>query len=128
MSLKQLTILVTGSRVWHDRAVVYDTLQAYRWYDVTLMHGGARGVDALAAEIAHGLRWKVELRLPDYHRVSEYGRAPLLRNMAMVQWMKSRGGPKLCLAFWDGRSSGTLDCIQRSVEAGIEVRIIPDRP
>lgn len=42
------------------------------------------------------------------------------RNQAMVD-----AGADLCLAFWDGESRGTLDCLTRCVKAGIPVRIIP---
>lgn len=29
------------------------------------------------------------------------------------------------VAFWDGMSKGTIDCLTRCVKAGVEVRIVP---
>jgi hypothetical protein len=51
----------------------------------------------------------------------EYGKAAgPIRNQEMVD-----SKPDLVLAFWDGRSPGTLDAIKRAVLAGIEVNIYP---
>ena len=46
-----------------------------------------------------------------------------LRNKQMVE----QGRATDCIAFWDGRSRGTLDTIKRAVEAGIPVTIVSER-
>ena len=80
-----------------------------------VISGGARGVDTMAADWAkeHGIR-VVEF-LPDYKRFGKG--APLRRNDEIV---------KACdavLAFWDGKSRGTLYTINAAKKAGKPVRI-----
>ena len=70
----------------------------------TLVHGGAEGIDALAASVAADRGFPVEVYEPDYAR---YGRhAPLQRNTTMAK-RAHRG-----LAFWDGQSTGTVHAVR----------------
>lgn len=81
----------------------------------TIVSGGSRGVDSLAAEYAraHGIEL-IEF-LPDYKR---YGRgAPLQRNALIVE------ACDIVLAFWDGVSRGTKYTINLAKQAGKEVII-----
>ena len=48
-------LVVTGSRDWTDRAVVEAALR--RLPVGRLAHGGARGLDTIAAEVATELGW-----------------------------------------------------------------------
>lgn len=125
----KLTILITGSREWHDLRTIEDRLRQHipngRPADVTLIHGGARGVDSLADAVARRLGWSVEVILPDW---VTFGRAAgHMRNEAMVRRVALAEGRKLCEAFWNGTSVGTFDCIKRATAAGIEVRITPGK-
>lgn len=81
----------------------------------TIVSGGARGVDSIAAAYAkdHGIRL-VEF-LPDY---AKFGKgAPLKRNHQIIE------AADLVLAFWDGHSRGTAYTIREARKAGKEVRI-----
>ena len=69
-----------------------------------IVSGGAKGVDLCAADYArkHGL--KLTEILPQYER---YGRAaPLVRNRDIIHYADK------IVAFWDGRSKGTLYVIK----------------
>jgi hypothetical protein len=46
-----------------------------------------------------------------------------IRNQAMLD----EGKPYLVIAFWDGKSKGTLDMISRATRAGVPVKIVPPR-
>lgn len=114
-------IIICGSRGWHDREAISDRLTQLVFdfapdYPV-IVHGGARGADQIAGEEAlkHGLL--VEVHKPDYDRYKKG--APFVRNKAMA----SLGGD-LCLAFHDGRSTGTLDMIKQAQAHGIPVEVI----
>ena len=58
-------ILMTGSRDWTDRKLIEQGLRAAAALamvpagstDVVLVHGAARGADALAADVAGQLGW-----------------------------------------------------------------------
>lgn len=96
-----------------------EVLKEWTSEKVELIHGNARGADKMAAEVAKELGWDVLAVPAEWDR---YGRgAGHKRNQEMVK-MK----PDLCVAFWDGESRGTLDCISRAKSAGIKVRVVRD--
>jgi len=130
-------ILVTGSREWDDVDRIKLALRLVReepfFADAVLVHGGARGVDTIAAEAWDAMGGKVEpvkakwgacvAECPAGHRKSHKGRswcptAGHRRNEEMV-----RRGADLCLAFLRDNSRGTRDCIARADRAGIAVRV-----
>ena len=59
-----MRILVTGSREWADTQAILLELRAVAEgeSDVTLVHGGARGADQIAARWAENLGWTVYKR------------------------------------------------------------------
>lgn len=82
----------------------------------TIVSGGARGVDSIAAAYAkeHGIQL-VEF-LPDY---SKFGKgAPLKRNHQIIE------ASDLVLAFWDGQSRGTAYTIREAEKAGKPVQVV----
>lgn len=114
-------LLITGTREgWNDgdlRTLLYEHRAALLMgqVPVTLVHGGARGVDQQAALIwsswgepveEHPARW-------DLHGK---GAGPM-RNQEMVN-----AGADRCIAFiLRGQSRGTMDCVNRARLAGIDL-------
>lgn len=127
-------ILVTGSRDWSDRAAIERALgqalvdltgtvdvEPHIASLVTVVHGGARGADTIAGEVAAALGCVVEVYEADWSQGK--GAGPV-RNDRMVAL-----GARLCLAFPRGESRGTRDCMARAEAAGIPVRVVePARP
>jgi hypothetical protein len=120
-------VAVVGSRGFTD----YDRLARdldrarARWGDFTLVSGGARGADSLAE------RWAQERGLPTLIRRVTPGewrelgkRAGPLRNTRLV------AAADAVIAFWDGKSPGTADCIRQAEAAGkpVFVRRIDAEP
>ena len=69
-----------------------------------IVSGGAVGVDSCAAEYAKKKGLKLTVFLPQYDR---YGRAaPIVRNKKIVDYADK------IIAFWDGKSKGTLSVIK----------------
>ena len=89
-----------------SRGLWVDNLGDYLPPEVTeIVSGGAKGIDTCAGEYAreHGL--KLTEFLPDYRR---YGRAaPLVRNREIIAYADQ------VLAFWDGKSPGTMYVIDQ---------------
>jgi hypothetical protein len=115
-----LRILVTGSRVWTDREAIRSALaRAGREagahpQQVTVVHGGARGADQLAGEVAARFGCTVEIHPADW---DAHGRAAgPLRNAAMVNL-----GADVCLAFIQDGSRGASHCAGLAEQAGIRV-------
>jgi hypothetical protein len=134
-------ILVTGSRDWVDSDPIYAALQAAgawlhargvwrsgeRSAELVLVHGDARGLDRMAADIATSWGWTPEPHAADWNR---HGNAAgPIRNAEMVAL-----GADICLAFPFPRpagkhgKSGTEDCYTRALAIGIPTFITPGVP
>ena len=81
-----------------------------------IVSGGAVGVDSCAAEYAKKNGLKLTVFLPQYER---YGRAaPIVRNKKIVDYADK------IIAFWDGKSKGTLSVIKYAEKTGKQCEII----
>lgn len=135
-------LLVTGSRHYSDVEIVrrwlhnaFEYLSVEEWEEISfnevnvvlpsservvLVHGGARGLDSLAATLwsMHG-GGSVEAHPADWEK---HGKAAgPIRNQEMVNL-----GADLCLAFPLGESRGTRDCIYRALLAGIPTFVVTE--
>ena len=111
-----MRVLVTGSREWRDPVAIHERM--IRLPDSsTIVHGGARGADTMAEHQAKIMGFTIERFLPDWET---YGRrAGIIRNREMLDtW------PDIVLAFWDGQSPGTADCVAEAQRRGIPVEVI----
>lgn len=117
-------IIITGCRDWIDEEAVKNVILTMAAKHV--VDGGLRvlvgdcptGVDKIAIEYCLVKRIGYTCFIANWK--SEGKRAGPLRNKEMVV-----AGADLCVAFWDGKSRGTLDCLTQATAAGIPVRIIP---
>lgn len=105
-------IAVVGSRGYP-----YDSLVAIavnRLPDgTTVVSGGALGVDSKAANTAMRRGMKCDIIKADWNRHGRH--AGILRNTSIVL------GSDGVIAFWDGKSRGTVDTIVKARDAGIPV-------
>lgn len=117
-----MRLLVCGCRDWTDEGAVGNEIWAaadpYREPTVVIT-GDANGADCAAREWAQELGYELREYKADW---TTHGRkAGPIRNQQMLD----EGKPDLVLAFWDGKSRGTLDMIMRAVKAGVPVKIVP---
>ena len=81
-----------------------------------IVSGGASGVDSCAEEYARKNELRLTVFLPQYER---YGRAaPIVRNKQIVDYADR------IVAFWDGKSKGTLSVIKYAEKIGKACKII----
>lgn len=81
-----------------------------------IVSGGAKGIDTFAAEYAQKNNLKLTVFLPQYEK---YGRAaPIIRNREIVNYADK------IIAFWDGKSKGTLSVINYAKKVGKECLVI----
>lgn len=121
-----MRVIVTGSRGWTDRGRIRRRLAQLPpnativvGYDPVKKRPG--GADRFAFEEAPKLGLLVE---PHPARWDEQGkRAGFVRNKEMAYL-----GAVLCIAFWDGRSTGTFDMMGQAVKHGIPVDVVMDAP
>ena len=109
------TILVCGSRDWTDKDIILEALP-FAIEKIKIIHGGAKGADSLAGEIAQELGFEVVVFYPDWKK---YGKAAgFKRNIQMLQ-----ENPDEVIAFWDGQSRGTKHTIDSDKKRNIPVTI-----
>lgn len=124
MTMQELTedhakIAVVGTRNYDD----YDHFVGWIKYytqniaNVCFVSGGAKsGRDALIKRYAEENEMYIIEHFPQY---SVYGKAaPLHRNTLIVN------DAEMMIAFWDGKSKGTNDAIEKAKEKGIPIRIV----
>ena len=114
-----MRILFSGSRTFFDDQVVVLMLERLiaKAKDVTAMtivHGGAPGLDSIVGVLAKSRGMQVEIHRADWH--IHGNAAGVIRNQKMVDL-----GADLLVAypFPLPEGKGTQDCIQRAVKAGI---------
>lgn len=113
-----MRILVTGSRDWPKPQVIAEVLRGLIVPDgdITLVSGGARGVDRTAEKIAEELRWIIERHDAEWEK---YPRAAgIIRNKKMVDL-----GADVCVAFIYNNSRGATHCANLAEKAGIKTLI-----
>lgn len=108
-------VIVCGSRGWHDRQRIADRLADLPG-DTIVVHGAARGTDRIAEQEAQKAGLLVE---PWPAMWDDFGkRAGLIRNEQMAIM-----GADLCIAFWDGRSTGTAHMMEMAAKYGIPIEV-----
>jgi hypothetical protein len=117
-----MRILVCGSRSWTDKDRVRQELGPYEnlqntGVQITIVHGGARGADKLAGEIAKEYGFDVEVFPAKWgqHGIS----AGLIRNIEMLET-----SPDVVIAFWDGMSKGTNNTITEAKKRFITTIVV----
>ena len=106
-----MKIAVVGSR-----NITVSNLEDYISEASEIVSGGAVGVDTCAAEYAQRKQIKLTVFQPQYKK---YGRAaPIVRNKEIVDYTDK------IIAFWDGKSKGTLSVIKYAEKIEKECTVI----
>jgi hypothetical protein len=115
-----MRIGVVGSRSFNDYRRLQEVLNKQCGFPTrknTIISGGARGADSLAKRYAKSFKLAYEEFLPDWDK---YGKsAGFRRNQHIVN------ASEIIVAFWDGKSRGTKDSIDKALQKGIPVLIVP---
>lgn len=110
-------LLISGSRTIRDRAKVFQAIDemislTLNGEDVTIIEGGAKGVDTLAREFA------IERNIPYEEHPADWdknGRAAgYIRNVEMVK------EADVALIIWDGKSKGTAHAMKKCEKKGVK--------
>jgi hypothetical protein len=115
-----MRIIFSGSRNWSDEPVVLDALKMiitkFEKDQVTIVVGGAKGLDQIAENLAKSLHLKVDVFYADWDL---HGKAAgPIRNQKMLD-----SGADLLVAFPSKDSKGTRHMIDISQKAGIKTII-----
>jgi hypothetical protein len=112
-----VNLLVCGSRSIVDHDLVWEELCDFVVeHRPTIIHGGAEGVDSIAAEIALDCDLEAKELKPNWE---QYGKkAGMLRNETMVRMAD------VVWAFWDGESKGTKNSIDWALKLKKNLHVV----
>jgi hypothetical protein len=122
-------VVITGSRKWSDRwpiaRVIGGTHLTRHTAANLVIHGGAKGADAIAHAVA--LDYEIEvLTVPARWNAIGKDKAGPARNERMLRWafmLASQGHDVHCYAFPLSGSRGTWDCVQRMRKHGVPTTV-----
>lgn len=110
-----MRVAVVGSRNYANLGQVQEYIQSLPKH-ATVISGGARGVDKAAENEAFRQGLAVHIYPAKW---DEFGKsAGILRNADIV------AASEIVVAFWDGRSRGTKDTIERALKAKHIQRVV----
>lgn len=109
---------VVGSRSITSPKPVHDAITDCPWSHkfLTVLSGGADGVDTAAVEIAEELGFETEVIEPDWDDWSD-GHPALSRNTEIIEESDA------VIAVWDGQSNGTRDSIDKALDQGVPIYV-----
>jgi YspA, cpYpsA-related SLOG family len=107
-------IAIVGSRNYPRQDLVEQFVAAMPAGTI-VVSGGARGVDRFAEEAAKRLGLEVRVFRADWDRLG--AKAGPIRNSEIV------ANADRVVAFWNGKSRGTLDTVGKAVAAGLPVEV-----
>ncbi len=104
---------VIGSRSITDYNAIKQVLDTIVQDGDEVISGGANGVDTLAEQYAIDMGYEYTIYKPEWEK---YGKiAGLIRNRLIVE------DSDYIVAFWDGKSKGTMDTIRKAEAANKQV-------
>ena len=113
-----MNVGVVGSRDWTDKEFIFkilDEVDLRSGGQDTIVSGGAIGADTFAEKYAKEKHITRLIIKPDYEHHGKI--APLLRNKVIIDYSD------MLVAFWNGKSKGTLHAIIEAVKQGKKVII-----
>ncbi len=122
-----LKLLVCGTRTLTDYQLVKKHIEKFTRKlkgKFELVTGACpTGADALAEHWAHECWQRISCIKKFHPEWSKGPKAGPLRNTEMIEYLKQHKRVAV-LAFWNGKSPGTGDCIGKAQKAKIKTRII----
>ena len=111
-------IIVCGSREFNDYKFLKDKLNFYLkdLGKIEIVSGCAKGPDTLAIGYAEEYGYKLWRFPPDWKHFGNS--AGMVRNKMMAEFSTH------CIAFWDGKSTGTHNMIKVAQDMKLKVRLI----
>ncbi len=108
-----MKIGIVGSRTITDYNAIKQVLDTIVQDGDEIISGGADGVDSLAERYAVDMGYSYTIYKPDWNK---YGKsAGLIRNGLIVE------DSDYIIAFWDGKSKGTMDTIRKAENSNKQV-------
>lgn len=110
-----MKVIIAGTRTIKDAALLEKAIEESGFAITHVIHGGAKGVDTLAAQWASAKRIPTSVYLADW---TGYGKAAgPIRNGDMLKEADA------LVAVWNGESPGTANMIRQAMNAGLRTYV-----
>lgn len=105
-----MRLAIIGSRTFEDYHLLSCSIIIFLSKNITeVISGGASGADSLGERFANYYHFPIKIFKPEW---TKYGKAAgFIRNQQIVD------NSDMILAFWDGKSRGTQDTIEKAKKA-----------
>lgn len=107
-----MKLAIVGSRAFNDYGLLVDTILDFMCpldFITEIISGGAKGADTLGNNFADNNGIESTIYRPEWDK---YGKsAGFIRNQTIID------NCDMVLAFWDGKSRGTADTIEKAKKA-----------
>ncbi len=128
--MNQLIILITGSRDWDDKTLMFNILSEYKDKNVTIIHGNCKGADKCSDLIGKQLSFNIISMPADWKKYGK-GAGPI-RNKEMINLLLDYRSKEdiisyvLVIAFHDNlnASKGTKHCIGLALREKLPIRYV----
>lgn len=117
-----MRLIIAGGRDFDDYETLCDEASHFivelvgNQEEVVIISGLAKGADTLGCQFAQELGYSIEGFAAEWNK---YGRsAGIRRNKLMAK------NADALIAFWDGKSRGTMQMIDYAAEKGLRVRVV----
>lgn len=113
-----MKVIVAGCRNFFDYSFLSKKLDNIlcKVEDLEIVCGGAQGVDSLGKQWAESKGYKVKMFPANWNGLGRS--AGPIRNRQMAEYATH------CICFWDYKSKGTMDMIERAKLLKLPLRII----
>ena len=109
-------VIVAGSRTFQNYQLLCKELDTIKEQIGTIVCGEAKGADTLGRNYAYANNIKIKSFPADWQTYGQ--KAGMMRNSEMAEYAD------MLIAFWDGKSVGTQDMINKMEKLGKEVKIV----
>lgn len=115
-------VMVAGGRDFGDYSLLATSLDRILepYQDIKIVSGHARGADQLGEQYAKEQGLPCTVFSAEWKRFGK--RAGFIRNAQMLEYALQAS--PLVVAFWDGKSHGTGDMINKARGAGVECVVV----
>ncbi len=111
-----MNVAIIGSRTFTDYNYLESKLYPVKDRITCIISGGAKGADKLSEMFANKYNIPIRIFKPDYDKYPPKI-APIMRNTTIIEKCN------IVIAFWDGKSRGTLDAINKAKKLNKKIKI-----
>lgn len=126
--MEELRIIIAGGRDFENyfllkTSVIEKISEKIPFpYEAVIVSGMAKGADKLGVQFANEMGLKLYRFPAEWERLGK--RAGYVRNVEMAKFASEGDNKGMLVAFWDGKSKGTLHMINTAKKYGLEVHIV----